>query len=308
VATQALAGAGANAVQPLVSRVRALQAALDDTARSTKEEASQQPLTLTQQDELFDSLANCATALGEAAAADAPPGSIESPVDALIGAVRALQRVMPRTLAAAGAGVATAAEETSLAFNPFGRQDCEGALACCIVALDHLGQSAVASGTLGPCAASLDALMPLALAGAGDMLRGEQDIGRAQSRRACVLATEAVRNLCHFSSPNTQDGAAGGAAGSAVAAESRNALLEQRPLLGEELLSLARSHTTSDRLRGAAMEAVAALTSCSAGTAAVGLELGLDAPSSSAGKVRRVASDTARRLVEARWVTDGRGL
>lgn len=107
--------------------------------------------------------------------------------------------------------------------------------------------------------------MPLVLAGAGDMLRGEEDVGRAQSRRACVLAAEAVRNLCHARFPNRPSSACT----STDASEARvGGLLDERPLLGEELLSLARSYTTTDRLRGASLEALAALASDARMTAA----------------------------------------
>ena len=132
------------------------------------------------------------------------------------------------------------------------------------------------------CVLALDSLLPLVMAGEGDFMRGERDVGRAHSRRACVLAAEAVRNLCLC------DSRGGG-----------RPLLEHRPSLGRELLSVASSHTTTDRLRGAAMEALAALTSISSSSSS---------SSSSCSRTKGVAQGVARRLVNARWVTDRSGM
>ena len=41
-------------------------------------------------------------------------------------------------------------------------------------------------------------LLPLCVAGRGDVSRGEKDNGRASTRRGCVLAAEAIRNLAYF--------------------------------------------------------------------------------------------------------------
>ena len=65
----------------------------------------------------------------------------------------------------------------------------EGSLASCIVALDHIGQRAVALGLHEPCELVVDALFPWSQEGEGDLVAARGfagDLGRALSRRGCI--------------------------------------------------------------------------------------------------------------------------
>jgi hypothetical protein len=109
-----------------------------------------------------EALGSCALALGEAAES---PADVATAADALVAAIAALARSLARSPRSVPLP----------AVNPFTNfpHGADGALACCIVGLDHLGQRAVASGAAPTCLAALDALLPLALAGGGDLPRGE---------------------------------------------------------------------------------------------------------------------------------------
>lgn len=143
VAVQALAGAGRTVVAPLTCRLQALLVQtqemeplpiiVDDAGILEEVERQQQ---------VVDSLANCAVALGEAAAAaptdsDSEASAIESaPIGALIAAIELLQQRLERSRADASS------PSVSATFNPFGRQDWTGeefiektACLCCAVNL-----------------------------------------------------------------------------------------------------------------------------------------------------------------------------
>ena len=160
-----------------------------------------------------------------------------------------------------------------------------GALASCTVALDHIGQRAVATASaavtrhgqeenedepprvaLGLCLLLIDHLLPLCESGEDDLLRSDDsDSGRAMTKRECVLLAEALRNLCLLGPM----------------------LCEHRPGLAPALLRLSSSLTTSYRLRGAVLEALSRLTATAAHEGSLGL-----------------ATDTlVQRLVDARFVT-----
>ena len=111
------------------------------------------------------------------------------------------------------------------------------------------------------------------MSGVNDVLRDEQDAGRGHSRRECVLAAEALRNLCLLGP----------------------ALTLERPVLSHSLLVASKSLTTSDRLRGAAMEALSHLTR----------RVSLD---ETACMLPSVRIELVQRLVEARFASDNSGM
>ena len=262
VAVQALGAAGETVVPPLIQRVRDLAVHSDANLGENDEEMIGR---------YFEAVCNSTTALGEAAS-DAKTSGTAAAVDALLLCAAAV-RTKSRNLDLAGP------------INPFGpRTGATGALASCVVAMDHIGQRCVEleqqghdvqPSPMAVCLKLLDDLLPAVAGGADDLLRGEQDSGRAHSRRECVLAAEAIRNLCLLGPT----------------------LSEQRPELVRTLLAVSESLTTSARLRGVAMEALSHLTR----RARVG-------PTGDADRTEQVRERILHKLIEARWVTDGSGM
>ena len=259
VAVQALGAAGKAVVRQLIARVGALAAQAREGPRGKGEQQDEDDFN----GQLFEAVSNCALALGEAGSEDDcaevdTAAAIHSLVDC----------------AAAVRDKAYRLDQTG-SVNPFGpRPGATGALASCIVAMDHIGQRCVSNEFIDLCMQLVDALLPVCMQGVDDMLRGEQDAGRGHSRRECVLAAEAIRNLCLLGP----------------------ALSSHRPALSRSLLEVSKSLTTSARLRGAAMEALSNLTRRHANDGTTSCSL----PS--------VRDELVQRLVEARFVTDGSGM
>ena len=266
VAVQALGAAGEAVVPPLIQRVRDLAVHSDANLGENDEETIGR---------YFEAVCNSTTALGEAASDAKPSGwaGTAAAVDALLLCAAAV-RTKSRNLDLAGP------------INPFcPRTGATGALASCVVAMDHIGQRCVEleeqqghdvqPSPMAVCLKLLDDLLPAVASGADDLLRGEQDSGRAHSRRECVLAAEAIRNLCLLGPT----------------------LSEQRPELARTLLAVSESLTTSARLRGVTMEALSHLTR----RARIG-------PTGDADRTEQVRERILHKLIEARWVTDGSGM
>ncbi len=271
VATQASGAAGKAMVPPLIENLQSLTVKLQE---SSSGRASDDEETT---DLSFEAVSNCATALGEAASdADCP---------------ERLRLIAVRSLVRCAATVREKTRSLDLTgpINPFGpRTGATGALACCVVGMDHIGQRIVeverqqqfdgakSDSDVSPitqCVDLVDALLPVCMSGVNDVLRGEQDAGRGHSRRECVLAAEALRNLCLLGP----------------------ALTLERPALSHSLLVVSKSLTTSARLRGAAMEALSYLTR----------RVSADRTSCMLPSVR---NELLQRLVEARFVSDNSGM
>ena len=188
--------------------------------------------------EQWEHITNCADALGEAVTVVSATLSLTNRLATVISKLHT-KVTADQTEKAVGAVKATVLAPAELWWEPC----LEGALASCIVALGHVGQYGVASGDTSAAAyAVVETLLPIAMSGAGDLVRPggfRSDLGRAVSRRGCVLACEAIRNLCWLL-PLVKD--------SHVA-------------LDPALRTLAQSTKTSTRLRTVARDALSALAS-----------------------------------------------
>ena len=301
-AVQALAAAGEAAVSLLVERMWALAAAVgaplrgeqggEEEAADEQGQAGHGEPGMATLSSCFEAISNAATALGEAAA-NLPANQIATAAaaaESLIFGCTAIRRC-----------VAAQSLDMFAPLNPFAPSTFGpgGALACCIVALDHIGQRAAATvvatapHSLEPdrqgescrlCVRLVEALLPLCTSGCGDLERGERDAGRAMSVRGCVLATEALRNLSMLGP----------------------SLCKMCPSLAPALDEVSSSLTTSWRLRGAALEALARLTNCA--TASILQPGAAHHDVEGQDNVRQIAAALASKLVDGRFVTDGTGM
>ena len=223
VAVHGLGEAGATAVPTLLSML----CRAGDAAAAGPSQA------------LYEQITHCADALGEAASG--PAASLEMLVETAEALVAAAQLVH--------AALADRSEPVLLGEAPAGElwweHGAEGSLASCIVALDHIAQRAVTLGLHEPCELVADALLPLCREGEGDLVAARGfagDLGRALSRRGCVLACEALRNLCLLPG-----------------------MMQLRPQLAPTLAGLVTSDSTSSRLAGVAADALRRLTANGSG-------------------------------------------
>ena len=276
VAVQALGSAGEPVVPPLLHALRELCGFHPGFHPHEREDDEQ----------FYEGVSNTATALGEAAS--------DSSITTASAAVKVLVAVSSavRNHQISGQQVISSSRSST---NPFGpRPGRSGALASIIVALDHIGQRAVAitatekehdgQADVVPLAPALRLCLELVdhlllhvcgESGEHDLLRGgdSQDSGRALSKRECVLSAEAIRNLCLLGPM----------------------LCAHRPALAPALFRLSSSLTTSYRLRGAVLEALSRLTAATVATAhGAGLL-----------QLASLRNTVVQRLVEGRWVSDG---